>query len=64
LSDIVDEPGLARGRHQLFDGLENIVPAALGRRHGDVLGQNLVDERRTVRAHPVGQRVDLAHHII
>ena len=59
-----DVAGAISAYVQLFDGLEDIVPAALGRRHGNVFGKDAVHECRAVRAHPVGQRVNLAHHII
>ena len=55
---------IARGAHQLLDGGEHVVDAALGRGIVHILGQDLVDEVGAVGAHAVGQRVHLPHDLV
>ena len=55
---------VARRCDELLDLVENILDAALRRHDRGVVGKNLVDECRTVRAHAVGHAVDLAHDLL
>ena len=55
---------VARRRDELLDLVENILDAALRRHDRGVVGKDLVDECRTVRAHAVGHAVDLAHDLL
>ena len=55
---------LPRGLHQRVDRGEHVVDPPLRRGIIDVLGEDLIDQRRAVRARAVGQTVNLAHDLV
>ena len=55
---------VARRRDELLDLVEDVLDAALRRHDRGVVGKDLVDECRAVRAHAVGHAVDLAHDLL
>ena len=54
---------VTRRGDELLDLMENTLDAALRRHDRGVVGEDLVDQRRAVRAHAVGHAVDLAHDL-
>ena len=54
---------VTRRGDELLDLMENTLDAALRRHDRGIVGEDLVDQRRAVRAHAVGHAVDLAHDL-
>ena len=55
---------VARRRDELLDLVEDVLDAALRRHDRGIVGKDLIDECRAVRAHAVGHAVDLAHDLL
>ena len=55
---------VARRRDELLDLVEDVLDAALRRHDRGIVGKNLIDECRAVRAHAVSHAVDLAHDLL
>ncbi len=55
---------VARRRDELLDLVENVLDAALRRHDRGIVGKDLIDECRAVRAHAVSHAVDLAHDLL